>query len=59
MSAQRSNLSLCPLSPVVANILQVAYYRGPLVTALECLNPAVTMSHPCWATMKPLDWMLR
>ena len=38
MSAQRSNLSLCPLSPVVANILQVAYYRGPLVTRARMLE---------------------
>src|SRR5258708_8280409 len=35
---KRSKLSLCPLSPVVANILQVAYYRGPLVTRARMLE---------------------
>ena len=35
---KRSNLSLCTLSPVVAKILQVAYYRGPLVTRARMLD---------------------
>ena len=35
---KRSKLSLSPLSPVVANILQVAYYRGPLVTRARMLE---------------------
>src|SRR6267143_45726 len=35
---KRSKLSLCPLSPVVADILQVAYYRGPLVTRARMLE---------------------
>jgi hypothetical protein len=35
---KRSKLSLCPLSRVVANILQVAYYRGPLVTRARMLE---------------------
>lgn len=42
---KRSKLSLCLLSSVVASILQVAYYRGPLVTRarmLESLGHHVT-----------------
>ena len=35
---KRSKLSLSPLSPVVANILQVAYYRGVLVTRARMLE---------------------
>lgn len=35
---KRSKLSLCRLNPVVANILQVAYYRGPLVTRARMLE---------------------
>jgi hypothetical protein len=35
---KRSKLSLSSLSPVVANILQVAYYRGPLVTRCRMLE---------------------
>ncbi len=35
---KRSKLSLSPLSPVVTNILQVAYYRGPLVTRARMLE---------------------
>ena len=36
--AQRSKLSFSPLSQLVANILQVAYYRGPLVTRARMLE---------------------
>ena len=38
VAAQRSKLSFSPLKPVVANILQVAYYRGPLVTRARMLE---------------------
>ena len=38
MPAQRSKLSFFPLSQLVANILQVAYYRGPLVTRARMLE---------------------
>src|SRR5258708_12687300 len=35
---KRRKRSLCPLRAVVANILQVAYYRGPLVTRARMLE---------------------
>ena len=35
---KRSKLTLSPLGPIVANILHVAYYRGPLVTRARMLE---------------------